>query len=38
MATPIEIRKLEFTGRKGTTTVIVHSDGKIFTEDGTELY
>lgn len=38
MATSIEIRKLEFTGRKGTTTVIVRSDGKIFTKDGDELH
>ena len=37
MATSIEIRELEFTGRKGTTTLIVRSDGKIFTEDGAEL-
>lgn len=37
MATPIETRELEFTGRKGTTKLIVHSDGKIFTEDGDEL-
>lgn len=37
MATSIEIRELEFTGRKGTTKLIIHSDGKIFTEDGAEL-
>lgn len=37
MATSIEIRELEFTGRKGTTTVIVRSDGKIFTKDGEEI-
>ncbi len=37
MAASIEIRELEFTGRKGTTKLIIHSDGKIFTEDGDEL-
>lgn len=37
MAASIEIRELEFTGRKGTTKLIIHSDGRIFTEDGAEL-
>lgn len=38
MATSIETREIEFTGRKGTTTVIVRSDGKIFTKEGEELH